>query len=468
MIEQAINQKNNKKSIRKFGVRDKIGYLLCEIGDDMLYFMTTAFLMVFYTDVLFISPAVVGIILMVGKIWDAFADVAIGRYIDSRKNSEHGRFKPMIIRFGPILAIATVFLFAKIPGISNNSAIAYALITYIIWGTIYSCVTIPFGALASVITTDSNERAELSTFRGMGSAIGATSTMALVPMFIFINNKASSQRFLMVTIILAVLSIICYIISFKLITERVVVVEKPNKPKVNLVESFKALGKNKPFMCVTGMAVISLTSQSISGAMSTYLYKDYFHNTAAMGIGGMLGILNIVLIAPLVSKLTKKFGKKEAASVALLISSIAYLVLFLVPIHNAYLFVGLNYIANLGYGFYGFTLWAFVGDAIDYQEYITGERQDGTIYALYSFVKKAAQAISGGAGAFVLGAIGYVAHAPEQSVEVAARVRNFATITPAIGYFIMFTILFFIHPMTQGALKEMHEELEKRRNGAIN
>ena len=107
MIEQAINQKNYKKSIRKFGLRDKVGYLLCEIGDDMLYFITTAFLMVFYTDVLFISPAVVGIILM------------IGRYIDSRKNSEHGRFKPMIIRFGPILAIATVFLFAKIPGLCN-------------------------------------------------------------------------------------------------------------------------------------------------------------------------------------------------------------------------------------------------------------------------------------------------------------------------------------------------------------
>lgn len=463
MSEQVINYTNDKNSVRKFGIRDKLGYLFCEIGDDLLYFITTAFLMVFYTDVLFISPAVVGIILMVGKVWDAFADVTIGRYIDSRKNGPNGRFKPMLIRFGPILAIATVLMFTKIPGISNNVAIAYALITYIVWGTIYSCVTIPYGALASVITAESSERAALSTFRGMGSSIGATGTISLVPMFVFINNKASSERFFIVSIVLGILATICYFISYKSITERVFVVEKANKPKINLLASFKALGRNKPFMCVTGMAVISLISQSISGAMSTYLYKDYFHNTAAMGIGGMLGLLNIVLIAPLVAKLTKKFGKKESASIALLISSILYLVLFLVPIHNAFVFVVLNYIANLGYGFYGFTLWAFVGDAIDYQEYITEERQDGTIFALYSFIKKVAQAVSGGAGAFVLGAIGYVAKAPQQTAEVAGKVRNFAVLTPSIGYIIMFAILFFLYPMTQEALKEIQDELARRR-----
>lgn len=463
MSKQVMNCTNDDSSVRKFGLRDKLGYMICEIGDDMLYFICTAFLMVFYTDVLFISPAVVGIILMVGKIWDAFMDVFIGRYIDDRKNSKNGRFKPMLIRFGPILGLATILLFTKIPGISNNVTIFYALVTYVVWGSIYSCVTIPFGALASVITSDPVERTSLSTFRGMGSSIGATSTIALVPMFIFINNKASSERFLVVTIVLAILATICYIISYKLITERVFVVENSNKPKINLWASFKALGKNKPFMCVIGIAVVSLISQAISGAMSTYLYKDYFHNTVAMGIGGMLGILNIVLIAPLVAKIIKKFGKKEAASVALLVSSILYLILFLVPVHNAFLFVALNYIANLGYGFYGFTLWAFVGDAIDYQEYITEERQDGTIYALYSFIKKAAQAISGGAGAFVLGGIGYAAKAPHQTVEVAGKIRNIATITPSIGYLLMFLILFFLYPMTQEALKEIQDELERRR-----
>ncbi len=465
MNEQVMNHTNYKSSIRKFGLRDKLGYLFCEIGDDMLYFITTAFLMVFYTDVLFISPAVVGIILMVGKVWDAFADVTIGRYIDSRKNSPNGRFKPMLLRFGPILAIATVLMFTKIPGISNNVTIAYALITYVVWGTVYSCVTIPYGALASVITAESSERASLSTFRGMGSSIGATSTISLVPMFVFINNKASSERFFIVTIVLGILATICYVIAYKSITERVFVVEKANKPKINLGASFKALGRNKPFMCVTGMAVVSLIAQSISGAMSTYLYKDYFHNTAAMGIGGMLGLLNIVLVAPLVAKLTKKYGKKESASIALLISSILYLVLFLVPIHNAFVFVVLNYIANLGYGFYGFTLWAFVGDSIDYQEYITEERQDGTIFALYSFIKKVAQAVSGGTGAFVLGAIGYAAKAPQQTAEVAGKVRTFAVLTPSIGYIIMFSILFFLYPMTQEALKEIQDELERRRTG---
>jgi len=134
-----------------------------------------------------------------------------------------------------------------------------------------------------------------------------------------------------------------------------------------------------------------------------------------------------------------------------------------VPIHNAFVFVVVNYIANLGYAFYSFTLWAFVGDAIDYQEYITEERQDGTIYALYSFIKKIAQAVAGGAGAFVLGAIGYTAKAPQQTAEVANKVRNIATLTPSIGYLLMFLIIFFLYPMTQEAIKEIQDELERRR-----
>lgn len=465
MSEQVKNYTNDKNSIRKFGIRDKLGYLICEIGDDMLYFISTGFLMVFYTDVLFISPAVVGIILMLGKLWDAFTDVAIGRYIDSRKNSPNGRFKPMIIRFGPILGIATILLFAKIPGISNNVTIAYALITYIIWGTLYSCVTIPFGALASVITSDPVERAALSTFRGMGGAIGGTATLSLVPMFIFINNKPSSERFFIVTIVLAILAAICYYISYKSMTERVFVVESSGKPKVKLWPSFKALGKNKPFLCVTGLAVVGLISQTISGAMQTYLFKDYFHNTAAMGIGGMLGILNLVIVAPIVTPITKKFGKKRASSIAMIISSILYLILFLVPIHDAFVFVGLSYIANLGYSFYSFTLWAFVGDVIDYQEYITGDRQDGVVYAVYSFIKKAAQGISGGLGAFVLGAIGYAAKAPQQTAGVTEKIRNIYIITQSIGYFIMFIILFFLYSITQEKLKEIQDELKRRRTG---
>ncbi len=457
-------EKNNLKSYKKFGLRDKIGYMFCEIGDDMLFFITTAFLMVFFTDVLHISLVMVGIILMVGKVWDAIADVTIGRYIDSRKNSYNGRFKPMIIKFGPILGIATILLFVKIPGITNNVTAFYALVVYVIWGTLYSAVTIPYGALASIITTDSVERASLSTFRSMGGSIGGTATLSLVPLFIFINNKPSSQRFLIVTIVLAILASICYTLSYKLVTERVKIDEESNKPRINLLKSFKALGKNKPFMYVVLIAIVSLIAQSISNGMSTYLYKDYFHNTAAMAIGGMLGLLNIILIAPLISKVTKKFGKKEASSIALLISAILYLVLFLIPIHNAFIFVICNYVANLGYAFYNFTLWAFVGDAIDYQEYITEERQDGTIYALYSFLKKVAQGISGGAGAFVLGAIGYVEKAPHQTAEVASKIRNIATITPSIGYLLMFLILFFLYPMTKEAIKEIHDEIERRKS----
>jgi len=124
----------------------------------------------------------------------------------------------------------------------------------------------------------------------------------------------------------------------------------------------------------------------------------------------------------------------------------------------------LSFIANIGYNFFNFMLWAFVTDVIDYQEYITEQREDGTVYAIYSFARKVGQAIAGIIGGAALGLAGYVTQAEEQTAEVASNIRNLATLIPAITYFIVFLIMAFLYPMTKEALKEVQDELERRRN----
>jgi len=155
----------------KFGLIDKLGYMFGDFGNDFFFIFASAFLMVFYTDVFGISPALTGMLFLVARLWDAVMDVAVGRFIDLRPTTKNGKFKPWIIRFAPILLIFGVLMFTKIPGLSNQFYLVYAFATYIIWGSLYSTVNIPYGAMASVITSDTVERASLSTFRSMGAAL---------------------------------------------------------------------------------------------------------------------------------------------------------------------------------------------------------------------------------------------------------------------------------------------------------
>lgn len=456
------NDSNRAALTRKFGLRDKLGYMFGDFGNDFFFIFASSFLMVFYTDVFGISPALTGVVFLVARLWDAVMDVAVGRFIDSKPASKNGKFKPWIIRFAPMLLIFGVLMFTKIPGMSNQFYLVYAFATYIIWGSLYSTVNIPYGSMASVITGDSTERASLSTFRSIGAALASMIISAVVPMVVFINNKADSSRFFIVAIIMAVLAMICYTLCYTLSTERIQTNINTDK-KGNLRSSLKGLAKNKPFIALVIASLVLIIAMLLSGSLNTYLYKDYFQNTKALSLAGFITILNLVIIAPAVAPFSKKFGKKESASAALLFSSLAYFLLFLIPIKNAYVFVALSFIANLGYNFFNFMLWAFVTDVIDYQEVITGHREDGTVYSFYSFARKVGQAIAGVFGGAALQAAGYV-KAPHQTAEVAANIRSFATLIPAAAYFIVFIFIAFVYPLTKEKLAQIEKDLAEKRN----
>ena len=137
--------------MRKFGTRDKFGYLFGDFGNDFFFMLVLAFLMVFYTDVLHLNPAAVGGLFVVARLWDAFADIAWGRFIDTRKTGKNGKFRPWVLRMSFPLVITGVLMFVYIPGMSDGFYLAYAYVTYIVWGTLYSTVNIPYGSMASVI-----------------------------------------------------------------------------------------------------------------------------------------------------------------------------------------------------------------------------------------------------------------------------------------------------------------------------
>lgn len=447
--------------MKKFGISDKIGYMFGDFGNDFFFIFVASYLMLFYTDVMGISGAIVGILFLIARIWDAFMDVAWGRFIDSRTSSKHGKFKPWMMRMSFPLCIFGVLMFTKIPGMSNQFYMIYAFATYIIWGSLYSTVNIPYGSMASVITGDPTERASLSTFRSIGAAIAGTVVSVFVPLVIFVNNKADSGRFSMIAIAFAVLAMVCYSLCYFLTTERIVI--KDSGEKLYWKVTLAGMKRNKPLIALISAALVLLVSTMLVSAMNSYMFKDYFNNTKALSIAGLISSATPILLAPFIGPIIKKFGKKESSSIAVLIASIAYFVLFLFPGKNVVPFLIVMFIGYLGIGLFNTTIWAFVTDVIDYQEYLTDTREDGTIYSIYSFARKIGQAVAGGLSGAALSAIGYAAGASSQTEQVALSIKRFATLIPAIAYLIVFLILAFIYPLNKKKLEELTLNLKERR-----
>lgn len=448
-------------AIRKFGLRDKIGYFCGDLGAEGFFDIASTFLMVYYTDIFGISPVLTGSIFAFARVWDAFMDIAAGRFIDMRPTTKAGKFRPWIIRFCPVLFLSAILMYVKIPGLSSNGYLVYATITYILWGTCHSFCTIPYGAMLPVMTNDPAERTSLSTFRSAASNIAQMAVKTIIPLAAFVNNKPVAGRFFMVAVVIAIFGMINYSVFYALTTERIVA-KKGATVKPSLLVSIRGLSKNKPFIVFIIAALILLTSLMISNSLNTYLFKDYYRNAKAMSLNGIVLILNVILIAPLVSPLVKKFGKKEVASGALLFTSIGYFLLYFIPIKNGFVFIAASWIANIGMVLFNFMTWAFVTDLIDYQEYITGQREEGTVLSLYTFSRKLGQSLAGIFSGIALQAAGYV-KAPHQTLKVAANIRNYATLIPAILCLIIFFIIAFLYPMNKNKLVELSKKLAEKR-----
>ncbi|WP_274364970.1 MFS transporter [Paenibacillus thermotolerans] len=449
-------------NVRPFGLRDKLGYLFGDFGNDFFFILVSAFLMVFYTDIFHIHAATVGIMFLVARLWDAVADVTWGRFVDVRKPGKHGKFKPWIFRMSFPLVISGVLLFVKIPGMSEGFYLAYAFVTYLVWGTLYSTVNIPYGSMASVITNDPVERTTLSTFRTMGAMLAGLVINVVGPLVLFVNNEADPDRFLMAAVMFGILSIGCYMACYKLSTERVVIHETQGK-RSNLGKTLKGLLKNKPLLAILAASLTFMILTMLMGAVNVYLFKDYFGNASVLSMVGLIQSAAVFVAIPLAKPLVAKFGKKEVASAGMLLAGIVYMLLYFMPNLTAVQFIAVSTLGMFGFAFFNIVIWAFVTDVIDYQEFVTGLREDGTVYSVYSFSRKVGQAIAGGIGGVAIGAIGYNAALEVQTESVLKGIYVLGTLVPAFAYLLIFMILVFLYPLNKQRTNQLAANLAEQR-----
>ncbi len=446
---------------RPFGIKDKVGYLLGDLGNDFSFQMAASYLMVFYTKVLGLAAGMVGTLFLAARLVDAFTDVGMGNLCDNARNQRDGRFRPWIKRMAIPVALASVAMYNYFAADWPYGAkIAYVIITYILWGSIcYTGINIPYGSMASVITGDAGERTSLSTFRTMGAMFAGVFVGIVTPMIVYVkdaegNDVPNGPRFLLVAAVFAVFAVVCYYCCYKFCRERVELPQAKSEEKNTLFTDLKELLKDKAFLAVMLGALLSLVANLSVSALNQYLFLDYFGDTGYLAWVSVITLVATLVVAPFGGKITKKFGKKEAGSVSLLATAAIYILIYFFHIKNPVVYLIWLFFGYLAVGYYTVVTWAFLSDVIDNYQVQTGRRKDGTVYAVYSFSRKLGQALAGGIGGWALAMIGYNETAKVQTEAVRESIYGISIWIPAVSFLVGGLLLLYMYPLTRAKVEE--------------
>ena len=459
-----------KKLTSSFGLRDKIGYMFGNFGNDFTFLFASIYLMVFYTKVLGVDAGIVGTLFVISRFLDAFTDITMGRIADKKKATKDGKFRPwMKWMCGPVALASFLMYQCAIVDAPMTIRIVYMFVTYILWGSIcYTAINIPYGSMASVLSAEADDRASLSTFRSIGSTITNLVVGVGAPMLIYSTDEFGNQivngpRFTLVAGAFSIIAMLCYLVCYFNTTERVKVEEKPSSEKQSIVQTLKYLVTSRSMLGIVLAAICVLAAQLMNATINQYLFIDYFKDKNGVAIMSIISMIPGFILAPFAVPISKKFGKKEVGVFGCLCGALANFLLFIIHTESMWVYIIINLIGFIGFGIFNLIMWAFITDIIDDQEVRTGTREDGTIYGAYSFARKLGQAVAGGLGGWALQWIGYNSAQQVQTQSVLNGIYNIATLIPAILYFLVALSLLFIYPLSKKRVNENISILKERR-----
>ena len=456
---------------KPFGMRDKIGYLFGDFGNDFTFVLSSSFLMKFYTDVMGVDGFVVGIVMMVARFVDAFTDVTMGRICDRSRILPAGKFKPWLLRMSGPVAIASFLIYQSgLKDMPMTFKIVWLFVTYILWGSIfYTSINIPYGSMASAISAEPGDRQSLSTYRTMGGTLAGLLIGAGVPMLAYDevngNMVLNGLRFTMIAGVFSVLAVVCYLICYALVTERIRTESYETKGAKNGVFHMLVNAiKNKALISIIVASIVMLLAQLTMQSMANYVYPNFYRSTAAQSASSIVMLVSMLIAAVLARPVAERIGKAELSSIANLLAAVICVLLFLMRPQNVWVYVLFMALCWLGLGMFSMVSWALITDVIDYSEIRNGVREDGSVYALYSFARKMGQAAAAGVSGFLLTLIGYTQETAFDT-QVINGIYNISTLVPAIGFGLLAAILWFWYPLHKKQVDENVTLLrEKREN----
>lgn len=452
-----------KKQIRPFGVKDEIGYVFGDMAGSFVNLFVDAYFLIFCTNVLGISAGWMGTLFLVARLWDAINDPIMGSFPDRWMIGKSGdKFKPWIKIFMLPLALSGVLCFFNVPleGIALHAYVAFA---YVLYGMSYTGTSMPFGAMASVVSDDPIQRSKLSRARSIGGTIVGIVGLSIVPVVCF--DKQSNilpGRFTLIAVVFGVLSIISYFVLLNLTQERIRQnVEKAEK--FNYGKVLKATVHNRPLIGVMVATLGSMLFITGSNQVRSYIFKEYYARTDVMSIISLATIPILVICFPLVPKLVAKFGKKATLMAAIISSTIFSVIPVVMEIKNVYIYSALVVLGTIGQTVFTMLIWALVTDCLDYSEWKFNERSDGSMYSLYTFSRKIGSTIASTGVSFGLAAIGFVSGSNVvQTAEAVNGIYFLVNIIPVVTCILELVGVGLIFNLNKETTERMYAELKAK------
>ena len=525
----AKQPKLDANGYRKFGIRDKLAYAAGDFGCNMSFALKGT-VQTFWLVYMTMETGLLSLLLLLVQIWDAVNDPLIGSMIDAdTRKYKLGKFKTYILVGACGLLVGGAAVFLPFPNAGKVLKAILFVLGYIIWDAFYTIANVPYGSMLSLVTEDNAERAQLSTWRSVGSMIGNIVPMTILPMLIwqkvtydgttdflskieipegaekafspekFHTNPLTGEAYEMgaevlspltgkpleillgeivfwAALIMGILGFIAFIFMIKAIIVRVDENKvKTNEPtqKINIFKAFGTFLKNRAAVGATLAAMGMFLGMNAATTANTIMFATYFNMASLSGLVQLIGFLPMFVFMPFIKKIVTKFGKKEASVAGTIVSLVGGVFMLIFPmvadkgVALILYLIGLA-IFGIGMGVYTCVSWAMMGDAIEYNEWKFGRREEGTVYSLHSFFRKLAQGVGPSIVLLIMGALGYVANLGTigQSAQTA---HNMCWLVAGLYLFsaiMQFVGLAVIYNLDKKTLEKMTKELEERKQQA--
>ncbi len=451
---------------RKFGMRDCLAYAAGDLGCNMSFALKST-MAIFWTQFMKMDLWY-ALLLIVVQVWDAINDPLIGSIVDADKHQyKRNKFLTYIWAGSIGLIVGGACCFLPFPAAPVWAKAIIFIAGYVVWDAFYTVANVPYGSLLSLISNDVKDRASLSAWRSVGSIFGNMLPMVILPFIIYdSNDNLIGERVFIAALIMGALGFICFQFMIRNTEIRVdtSVALNEEAPKFNVFKAFGNFVKNRPAVGATVAAMGMFIGMQGAATAVTVVFQSYYNNVQISGIVQLFAMIPIVVFTPLARKAVAKFGKKELATFGSICSIVAGCGLFVVMPKNTNLdlvvYIVCQLVFSLGLGIYSTVSWAMMGDAIDYNEWKFGTREEGTVYSLHSFFRKLAQGIGPSLVLIIMVAFGYVgANEGNQTWAVALNMRYIVAATYMFSAILQFIGLGLIYNLDKKTLAAMNRDL---------
>lgn len=444
----------SKSNATGLTMKHKVGYGLGDAGGCMTFALMTGIFVRYCTNVLLVDPAILATFLFIWNVWDAVNDPMMGAIMDkmfAKKHHPQGKFRPWLLRATPMMAICFIALWTLPTMLEGVTMLAALFVLKIAYEACYTMFNIPMGSLLSAMANDDGERAALSSARGFGSMVGNMIPMMLFPVILQVMGDTPAGYGIGASVCAVIGAVMCFG-HYALTEERNVVGGEADADNIKFTDILNVFKVNRPFVALCLHGICICTMQNVASNLGTYMYDDVYGSIGMMSAASAMSMpLSIIFLigAPMVAK---KIGLEKMIRIGLLTSCVLYVGLFTMHMTmnvNIWVHIILSALASGCSSLSILMQWGLVGEAIDYNEYVTGKRTEGSIYGTFNLSRRIGNTIGSSAAVLLLGFIGYNAAAETQTAGVITGIKAICVLLPgifAIGSWIAFRFVWNITP----------------------